>query len=206
MRRRAVAAHELVRRGTRAPVRGCGQGRAAHAADPQPPRASATDPLPICSAGSYYIEAPRTSPRPERTEELIDSHRRAGRRIAAVRSGFIQGQIEAAAFEWTKAVEAGRRPIVGVNTFVEGEGERIELHRIDPRVGAGAGRTHASCSSWARRELWRKRARRGCAGCARCREFCFPPMREALVVRCTVGEICGVLREEWGMYDRGYPT
>ena len=28
-----------------------------------------------------------------------------------------------------------------------------------------------------------------------------PPMREALRERCTVGEICEALREEWGMYD-----
>ncbi|HEY6017871.1 MAG TPA: methylmalonyl-CoA mutase family protein, partial [Gaiellaceae bacterium] len=32
-----------------------------------------------------------------------------------------------------------------------------------------------------------------------------PPMREALRARCTVGEICGVLREEWGMYDSVRP-
>jgi methylmalonyl-CoA mutase N-terminal domain/subunit len=28
-----------------------------------------------------------------------------------------------------------------------------------------------------------------------------PPIREALRARCTVGEICEALREEWGMYD-----
>ena len=28
-----------------------------------------------------------------------------------------------------------------------------------------------------------------------------PQMREALRARCTVGEICEALREEWGMYD-----
>jgi methylmalonyl-CoA mutase N-terminal domain/subunit len=28
-----------------------------------------------------------------------------------------------------------------------------------------------------------------------------PPMREALRARCTIGEICGVLREVWGTYD-----
>jgi len=28
-----------------------------------------------------------------------------------------------------------------------------------------------------------------------------PPMREALRARCTVGEICEVLRAEWGTYD-----
>ena len=32
-------------------------------------------------------------------------------------------------------------------------------------------------------------------------ENLLPPMREALRARCTVGEICGVLREEWGTYD-----
>ena len=28
------------------------------------------------------------------------------------------------------------------------------------------------------------------------------PMRAALRARCTIGEICGVLREEWGEHDR----
>jgi methylmalonyl-CoA mutase N-terminal domain/subunit len=31
-----------------------------------------------------------------------------------------------------------------------------------------------------------------------------PPLREALRAHCTVGEICGVLRETWGMYDGMY--
>ncbi|HWB21956.1 MAG TPA: methylmalonyl-CoA mutase family protein, partial [Gaiellaceae bacterium] len=114
--------------------------------------------------------------------------------------GFIQGQIEAAAFEWTSDVEAGRRPIVGVNTFVEEEGERIELHRIDPESereqvkrtqGVRAARDAAAAD----------------AALARVREVSrgtdnlLPSMREALVARCTVGEICGVLRDEWGMHD-----
>jgi methylmalonyl-CoA mutase N-terminal domain/subunit len=32
-------------------------------------------------------------------------------------------------------------------------------------------------------------------------ENMLPPLREALRARCTVGEICNVLRDEWGMYD-----
>jgi methylmalonyl-CoA mutase N-terminal domain/subunit len=32
-------------------------------------------------------------------------------------------------------------------------------------------------------------------------ENLLPPMRKALRARCTIGEICGVLRDEWGMYD-----
>ena len=44
----------------------------------------------------------------------------------------MQAEIEAAAYEWTSDVEAGRRTIVGVNAFTEEEDERIELHRLDP--------------------------------------------------------------------------
>jgi methylmalonyl-CoA mutase N-terminal domain/subunit len=36
---------------------------------------------------------------------------------------------------------------------------------------------------------------------ARAEANMLPPMREALRARCTVGEICEALREEWGMYD-----
>jgi methylmalonyl-CoA mutase N-terminal domain/subunit len=32
-----------------------------------------------------------------------------------------------------------------------------------------------------------------------------PPMREALRARCTIGEICNELRDEWGMYDSVRP-
>jgi methylmalonyl-CoA mutase N-terminal domain/subunit len=37
---------------------------------------------------------------------------------------------------------------------------------------------------------------------ARRAENMLPPLREALRARCTVGEICNVLRDEWGMYDQ----
>jgi len=37
---------------------------------------------------------------------------------------------------------------------------------------------------------------------ARAAENLLPPMRDALAALCTVGEICEVLREEWGTYDR----
>jgi methylmalonyl-CoA mutase N-terminal domain/subunit len=37
---------------------------------------------------------------------------------------------------------------------------------------------------------------------ARGSENMLPPLREALRAHCTVGEVCGVLREEWGTHDR----
>ena len=104
---------------------------------------STADPL----GGSYFVEA-LTDELEARALELIARIDELGGAVAAVEAGWIQGEIEAAAYEWTSDVEAGRRTIVGVNAFTEEEDERIELHRLDPesierQVGAdarGAGR------------------------------------------------------------------
>jgi len=37
---------------------------------------------------------------------------------------------------------------------------------------------------------------------ARGQENVLPQIREALRVSCTVGEVCGALRAEWGTHDR----
>ena len=90
--------------------------------------------------------------------------------------------------------------IVGVNQYEEAEPEEIELLRIDPDAER---RQHE--------RTWRVRAERDAAAAeeslARVREAAsgtenlLPPLREALRVRCTIGEICNVLRDEFGMYD-----
>ena len=79
-------------------------------------------------------------------------------------------------------------------------GERIELLRIDP----AAERRQLERTARVRAE---RNAEEAAAALAAVREAArgeanlLPPMREALRARCTVGEICETLREEWGMYD-----
>ena len=57
-----------------------------------------------------------------------------GGAVAAVEQGFVQGEIEEAAFRYAQEVESGERVIVGVNRYEEAEPEPIELHRIDPEA------------------------------------------------------------------------
>src|SRR6185312_6752938 len=153
------------------------------------------DPL----GGSYFIEA-LTDELEARARELIGRVDEAGGAVAAFESGFVQEEIERAAFEFQQQVEAGERVIVGVNAFEEESGERIELLQIDPAAE--------------RRQLERTarvRAERNAEDAAAAVEAVrttargdanlLPPLREALRARCTVGEICEALREEWGMYD-----
>src|SRR5204862_7322501 len=81
--------------------------------------------------GSYFIEA-LTDELEAKAWELIERVDELGGAVAAIEQGFVQDEIEQAAFRWQREVEAGERVIVGVNRFTEGEEEQIELYRLDP--------------------------------------------------------------------------
>ncbi|HVS84251.1 MAG TPA: methylmalonyl-CoA mutase family protein, partial [Gaiellaceae bacterium] len=153
------------------------------------------DPL----GGSYYVES-LTDELERRAWELIGRVDELGGAVAAVEQGFVQDEIEQAAFAWQQQVESGERVIVGVNAFTEESEERVELLQIDPE----AERRQLERTARVRAE---RNADEAAAALARVRETAsgeanlLPVMREALLARCTVGEICETLREEWGMYD-----
>jgi methylmalonyl-CoA mutase N-terminal domain/subunit len=157
------------------------------------------DPL----GGSYFVEA-MTSELEERAGELIERVDELGGAVAAIERGFVQDEIEGAAFRYQQEVEGGERVIVGVNRFVEDESGSIELHRLDPE----AERRQLERTAQVRAE--RDGAAAGAAleevsAVARGDANLLPPMREALRARCTVGEICDVLRNEFGTYDAQRP-
>jgi methylmalonyl-CoA mutase N-terminal domain/subunit len=153
------------------------------------------DPL----GGAYFIEE-LTAELEEKAWELIARIDELGGAVAAVEQGFVQDEIEQAAFRYQQEVEGGERVIVGVNRFTEEDSEPIELHRLDPEAE--------------RRQLERTarvRAERNAAdveaalsevrGVSLGDGNLLVPMREALRARATIGEICNTLRDEWGMYD-----
>ena len=153
------------------------------------------DPL----GGSYFIEA-LTDELEVKAWELIERVDDLGGAVAAVEQGFVQDEIEQAAFRWQQEVEAGERVIVGVNRFTEGDEEPIELHRIDP----AAEKRQLERTARVRSERNAQEAEAAIAAvveAARGDTNLLVPMREALRVRCTIGEICNALRDEFGMYD-----
>jgi methylmalonyl-CoA mutase, N-terminal domain len=153
------------------------------------------DPL----GGAYFIEE-LTNELEQRARELIERVDELGGAVAAIEQGFVQREIDQAAFAYTQQVEAGEKVIVGVNKYIEDDTEQIELHRIDPE----AERRQLERTARVREE---RNAAEASAALRRVRETAqleanlLPPMRQALRARCTVGEICNVLREEFGMYD-----
>jgi methylmalonyl-CoA mutase, N-terminal domain len=153
------------------------------------------DPL----GGAYFIEA-LTDELEEKAWELIERIDELGGAVSAVEQGFIQDEIEQAAFQWQQDVESGERVIVGVNRFTEGDEEPIELHRIDPE----AEQRQLDRTARVRAERNAEEAERAVAAvrdAARGDGNLLVPMREALRARATVGEISNALRAEFGTYD-----
>jgi methylmalonyl-CoA mutase N-terminal domain/subunit len=156
---------------------------------------STADPL----GGSYYIEA-LTDELEARAWELIGRVDELGGAVAAVEAGFVQGEIEESAFRWQQEIERGERVIVGVNKYAAESETDVELQGIDP----AAERRQLERTAKLRAE---RNAEAADAALARVRaaalgtENMLHPMRDALRARCTVGEVCGVLREEWGEQD-----
>jgi methylmalonyl-CoA mutase N-terminal domain/subunit len=153
------------------------------------------DPL----GGSWFIES-LTDELETRALELIERVDELGGAVEAIERGFVQDEIEQSAFLWQQEVERTERAIVGVNRFVEAEEERVELQSIDP----AAERRQLERTARVRAERNRDEAERALVAvraAARGDENLLPPMREALRARCTIGEICEALRQEWGMYD-----
>ena len=153
------------------------------------------DPL----GGSFFVEA-LTDELETLARELIERVDELGGAVAAIEQGFVQREIEDAAFRYTSEVESGERVIVGVNRFEEGDAEEVELHRLDPEGEARQiGRTERI-----RRERDAVAAGAALADVRRVADGSdnlLPPMREALRVGCTVGEICNSLREVFGTFD-----
>jgi methylmalonyl-CoA mutase N-terminal domain/subunit len=149
--------------------------------------------------GAYFIEA-LTEELEVRAWELIERVDELGGAVAAIEQGFVQDEIEQAAFEYQRQVEAGERVIVGVNRFKEDEQEPIELHRLDPE--AERRQLERTAQVRAQRNLDDvEQALRDVRSVALGDQNLLVPMREALRARCTIGEICNALRDEWGMYD-----
>jgi methylmalonyl-CoA mutase N-terminal domain/subunit len=149
--------------------------------------------------GSYFIEA-LTDELETAARELIARIDELGGAVEAVEQGFIQREIEDAAYRYTQQVESGERVIVGVSRYVEDETEHVELHRLDPE----GERRQIERTAKVRAERNPDAAAATLAEVRRVAETdenLLPAMREALQARCTIGEICNELRSVFGMYD-----
>jgi methylmalonyl-CoA mutase N-terminal domain/subunit len=156
--------------------------------------ADTVDPL----AGSYYVES--LTDRIE--EEALAYLKRIddlGGAVRAIEQGYIQQEIQDAAYAYQMAIESGDRVVVGLNKFQVKEGPPKGLLRVDPSVGEGQVK-----------KLKELRARRDNAAVkaslaaldkgAKGDENLMPLILDAVRKYATLGEVCDVLRGVFGEY------
>jgi methylmalonyl-CoA mutase N-terminal domain/subunit len=155
--------------------------------------ADVVDPL----AGSYYVEwlTDEVERRAWEYLERIDQH---GGALAAVEAGFIQSEIQDAAYEYQQQVERGERLIVGVNRFQTEEPEPpADILTVDPSVRVRQCERLRTLRE--RRDAERAQALLDrLETAARGDENLMPLLVEAVESYCTLGEISDAFRRVWG--------
>jgi methylmalonyl-CoA mutase N-terminal domain/subunit len=157
--------------------------------------ADTIDPL----GGSYAIEA-LTDRIEEETWAYLDKIESVGGMVHAIEAGYPQKEIQDAAYGVQKQIEAGERVVVGVNKFTVKEDAPKGLLRVDPRLRqvqieklqqVRAGRSAAELEK-SLHEL--QTAARDSS------QNLLPVILQAVQNYATLGEICNVLRQEFGEY------
>ena len=156
--------------------------------------ADTVDPL----GGAYYVES-LTQGIERRAREYLERIEKLGGMLAAIEKGWVQREIQQAAFECQRAVERGEQVVVGVNRYTAAQEGAVPTLRIDPEI------EQAQVE-----RLRRLRARREAAPvrtalarveeAARSSENLMPPILQAVEAYATVGEIADALRRVFGEY------
>ena len=154
--------------------------------------ADVVDPL----AGSYYVEY-LTNALEERAWDYIRKIDALGGSVHAIERGFMQAEIEQAAYDYQRALEEERAIVVGVNRFTQGEEERPELLRVNPEVS----RRQVAKLAALRQRRDNERVQhtltaleRGAAGT----ENLVPLIIDAVEAYATLGEISDAMRHVFG--------
>jgi methylmalonyl-CoA mutase, N-terminal domain len=156
--------------------------------------AETVDPL----GGSYFVES-LTDELERLAWDLIERVDAMGGAVAAIEAGYYQDEIHEAAYRIQRGIESGERVVVGVNRFVDETAQPVQLQRISEEEAVGqverlrqlrAGRDGAAV----------REALASVEETARGDGNLLPPMREALRVRATLGEVSDALRRVFGEY------
>jgi methylmalonyl-CoA mutase N-terminal domain/subunit len=154
------------------------------------------DPL----AGSYYIES-LTSEIEKRAVDYLEKIEAMGGMLKAIERGYVQQEIQNAAYEYQQAVDRQESVVVGVNRFqVQGEDERaVPIQRIDPSLEPKQVERLQALRSKRNAETW-KAAIRAVEDTARSGENLMPRILAAVEANATVGEISDAMRKVYGEY------
>lgn len=156
--------------------------------------ADTADPL----AGSYYIET-LTNEIEKQASQYIKQIDEMGGALRAIEMGWMQAEIQNAAYQYQKAVERKEQTIIGLNEFVSGEEPGIEILKIDESIGERQVAKLAALRLRRDNELV-EQSLSALAITAQGSGNLMPYILDAVEAYATTGEICNTLRKVWGEY------
>jgi methylmalonyl-CoA mutase N-terminal domain/subunit len=155
------------------------------------------DPL----AGSYFVEA-LTDEVEAGAWEYIERIDALGGAVTAIEQGFMQDEIERAAYAYAKAIDDGEKIVIGVNKFTDEALEADDVFPIDPELQkAQIARTQSVRVE--RDQGGVDSALADVAAAGRGTQNLLVPMSVALRRMATLGEVSDALREVFGIYQPG---
>jgi len=152
------------------------------------------DPL----AGSYAVEA-LTDGVEEAARDLMRRVEDLGGAVAAIEVGFQKNEIEKSAYRIAQEIDSAERTVVGLNRFALATEDAYEPLRVDPAIEAQQTERLERLRA-ARNQADVDRRLDGLRTAAEGTGNVLVPMRTALAVKATVGEVCDTLRGVWGVY------
>jgi methylmalonyl-CoA mutase, N-terminal domain len=152
------------------------------------------DPL----AGSYYVES-LTDTIEARAREFIDKIDSFGGMIEAIESGYVQREIQEAAYRYNREVENEERIVVGVNRYKVDENKIEELHEVDIKLQEQQIESLTRIKA-ARNDEEVNTRLSSLSEAAKGTENLMPYILDAVKAYASVGEICSTLREVFGEY------
>ena len=153
------------------------------------------DPL----AGSYYIES-LTNQIEERALDYLAKIEALGGMLKAIERGYVQQEIQSAAYEYQKAVDHGETVVVGVNRFAVEEEKPIPLHRIDEALEPQQVERLRALRARRDKKPW-EAALQQVEDAARSGDNLMPRILTAVEASATVGEISDTMRRVFGEYE-----
>jgi methylmalonyl-CoA mutase N-terminal domain/subunit len=157
--------------------------------------ADSIDPL----AGSYLVEY-LTDEIERRAGEYIRRIDDMGGALAAIEQGYIQDEIQNAAYAFQQALERNEETVVGVNAFQVDEQVELERLKVDPSIEQNQ-RARLSALRARRDSVRAGELLAQLESAARGTENLMPVIIACVENDLTLGEICGVLRGLWGEYQ-----
>jgi methylmalonyl-CoA mutase N-terminal domain/subunit len=152
------------------------------------------DPL----AGSYYIES-LTNEIEKRAVDYLEKIAAMGGMLKAIERGYVQQEIQNAAYEYQQAVDRQEAVVVGVNRFQIEQEHSVPIQRIDPALEPRQVERLRAVRAKRNAETW-KAAIRAVEDTARSGENLMPRILAAVEANATVGEISDAMRKVYGEY------